>query len=465
LPVGSQRNRDESPFKGCTVPRYPAADSLHSAPLHGLASGSWKDTSSQESEVSAPPAKCFSCPDLPTTSSSKRHLAGATEPAKVLGIGAGGIVELSQSVSDKSVAWALLRFQVGSGTFMRTKHVTIHCNGESTPVMLRGWLNARSSEVLSMMGDVHATIVVQQPIELTVENLCQRLLPYLAADHMDVSLAALKEEYAKMVARMEKEAKDKAVQPVAEAPPPAPPPKKPRVLLSACQRLLPYFAADHMDVSLAALNEEYAKMVARMEKEAEDKAVQPVAPPPAPPPKKPRVLLSATEALLAVGSENGCCNWLLLEPKALNLHGAGVGGLEEMQTHLAEDKVLFGILRLSFGGAFGLTKHVFVHWIGPRVGIVQRGLLNAKLASASALVNIHCSITFRREAHCLRDLDLENIISELRRLTVVDGVQGAARWWTEFKVPRAESRCRNICQLWKKRFDMLSRKLPSRRLR
>jgi hypothetical protein len=215
-----------------------------------------------------------------------------------------------------------------------------------------------------MMGDVHATIVVQQPKELTVENLCQRLLPY--------------------------------------------------------------FAADHMDVSLKALNEEYAKMVARMEKEAVDKAAQPVAPPSAPPPRKPRVLLSATEALLAVGSENGCCNWLLLEPKALNLHGAGVGGLEEMQTHLAEDKVLFGILRLSFGGAFGLTKHVFVHWIGPRVGIVQRGLLNAKLASASALVNIHCSITFRREAHCLRDLDLENIISELRRLTVVDGVQGAA---------------------------------------
>eukprot|EP00425_Heterocapsa_triquetra_P045239 CAMPEP_0195086184 /NCGR_PEP_ID=MMETSP0448-20130528/26389_1 /TAXON_ID=66468 /ORGANISM="Heterocapsa triquestra, Strain CCMP 448" /LENGTH=163 /DNA_ID=CAMNT_0040119629 /DNA_START=33 /DNA_END=521 /DNA_ORIENTATION=- len=123
------------------------------------------------------------------------------EPVSVLGAGAGGLEELREHVDDKMVSFALLRFQVGGGTFVRTKLVAIHCNGGAAPVMLRGWLNARRDEVFSVSGEVHANIEVQHAEELTIEYLCERLLPLFAADSGDYSLQALRHEYAKSVAQ------------------------------------------------------------------------------------------------------------------------------------------------------------------------------------------------------------------------------------------------------------------------
>merc|ERR1719162_933078 len=90
---------------------------------------------------------------------------------------------------------------------------------------------------------------------------------------------------------------------------------------------------------------------------------------------------TAADGLRAVGADKGSCNWVLLEPCSLELHSSGLGGLEDLKAHLAEDQVLFGALRLSFGssnghcgaGSTGITKHIFVHWVGPRVSVVQRG--------------------------------------------------------------------------------------------
>jgi len=146
-----------------------------------------------------------------------------------------------------------------------------------------------------------------------------------------------------------------------------------------------------------------------------------------------------------VGAERGPYNWVLLEPPKLTLHNAGYGGLEEMKEWLPTDKVLFGALRLSFGGpqgrmnrngndftvgrtiSTGLTKHVLIHWVGPKVSAVRRGLANSKWQQAASLISQSCTVTFRREAHDLRDLELDHMVCELRRLTVVDsfGVNGA----------------------------------------
>lgn len=291
------------------------------------------------------------------TPTGMRKLSGAEEPVRVLGVGSGGILELSEKVNDRMVSWALLRFQVGGGTFLRTKLVAIHCNGEDTPVMLRGWLNARSSEVLSMLGEVHANIDITRAKDLTVENVCKRLLPLFAADNLVLSLAALYEEYGKVVEQMKEESRQRTLAAV-----PAPVPHVPEA------RFAPS---------------------------------------------------TSTEALRAVGAERGPCNWVLLEPRSFQLHSCGLGGLEDLKSNLAEDRLLFGALRLSFGSARpGIVKHIFVHWVGPRVSVVQRGLLNARLADAAAVVGKHCAVVFRREAHCLGDLRLEDIIAELRRLTV-----------------------------------------------
>lgn len=289
----------------------------------------------------------------------------AAEPVKVLGAGRGGIDELCTHLNDRMVAWALLRFQVGSGTFARIKFVVVQCNGADAPIMHRGLLKARGGEVLQLLGETHASMDLARVHELTTESVCQRLLPLFEADDLGCySANALQEEYARMLATMQSEA---------------------AVPLKCEKRLVP----------------------------KENK-------------------MSIVDALRAVGEDRGSCNWLLLDPSNRQLSGSGDGGLEEMKGCLQENKVLFGVLRLSFGHAgqesprkgrkqaslvAPLTKYVFVHWVGSQVSIVQRGRLNAQLQWALGHVNSCCAIAFRREAFRLGDLTLEDLIEELKRRT------------------------------------------------
>eukprot|EP00439_Symbiodinium_sp_Y106_P052552 s1449_g7.t1 len=143
--------------------------------------------------------------------------------------------------------------------------------------------------------------------------------------------------------------------------------------------------------------------------------------------------ISVDRILAAVGDTTGPYNWALLEPERLELHNAGYGGLVEMKEWLAEDLVLFGMIRFTFGrdtvastmegmtATPAVVKYIFIHWVGPKVSAVRRGKWNAQQKKADAHVRSVCSITFRREAHSLEELELADLISELLRLAVVDG--------------------------------------------
>jgi len=325
-------------------------------------------------------------PKAGVTSLRKRPSStGSSEPVSILGCGIGGIEELRQVVDDNTVAWALLRFQVGGGTFIRTKLIAIHCNGSNTPVMQRGLLNARSKEVLSHLGEVHASLEVTSGSELTIEYLCERLLRLFAADNMDLSLHALLQDYSRMVREAEEAARRRSAEAAEMA-------EFSRRRASEARQAA---AAE------AAAAEAAAKLAQKAE--TATAVIQDV---------------SVEDAFRGVSADKGAFNWLLLDPsRSLGLHKAGDGGLDEMKTYLAEDRVLFGALRLSFG--HGLTKQVLVHWAGPRVSIVRRGVWNARSGEASALIGKWCSVTLRKEAHQLKDLDLDDIVMELRRFTVL----------------------------------------------
>jgi hypothetical protein len=305
---------------------------------------------------------------LPVADSSNvKAVAGTLSagPVKVLGVGRGGIDELCKNLDDRMVAWALLRFQVGSGTFARIKFVVIQCNGADAPAMLRGGLKARRCEVLQLLGETHASMDLTRVQELTTESVCQRLLPLFEADDLGCySASDLQKEYARMLATLQSEV---------EAPP---------------------------------QNDEQSIRNDRK--------------------------LSVADALRAVGEDRGSCNWLLLDPSNRQLFGYGHKGLEEMKDCLQDNKVLFGVVRLSFGHAgqesprkgrkqaslvAPLTKYIFVHWVGSQVSIVQRGKLNAQLQWALGHVNSCCAIAFRREAFHAGDLDLKDLIEELQRRT------------------------------------------------
>mmetsp|Transcript_67039 Transcript_67039/g.143432 ORF Transcript_67039/g.143432 Transcript_67039/m.143432 type:complete len:425 (-) Transcript_67039:114-1388(-) len=312
--------------------------------------------------------------------SSKAPASGALGPISLLGAGAGGVETLSRHLGMGLVSWALLRFQVGGGTFARAKLVAISCSsGEAAPAALLGRLAARGNEARRLLGEVHAHISINTASELTAEYLCARLLPLFSADTgRHCSVQSLRLEYSLAVAQVRRGV-----------------------------------MASHVP-------------------SASDTVVQAEA--------------TADEALQAVGTVGGRYDWVLLEPSRLQVHSAGSGGIEEMKGHLAEDRVLFGVLRISFGdvtrllpqseGSSGrrktfvprqITRHVLIHWMGAHVGAVQRGRWNARLQSAAAQIAVHCTIALRCDAQSLQDVELEDLISQLRRMTpaVVVAASGA----------------------------------------
>lgn len=328
----------------------------------------------------------------------RRSYGGPLDPVRVLSMGSGGVEELQQKLEDRMVSWALLRFQVGGGAFVRTKMVAVHFNGANAPVMLRGWLNARGPEVVFSLGEVHATVEITSRKDLTLEFLCERLLRIFATDNMDYSLQALRNDYSQMVKRTEEAALRKLESEAA----------------AALVQKIPAFTPPSIEVAPEPDGQIVEEHVIH------DLECSPDVP----------TSLRTPEALSCVSADNGALNWLLLEPDRLEVHKTGQGGLEEMKEHFVEDLVLFGLLRLTFGSGTSatgrsapcITKHVFVHWVGPRVSIVRRGKWNACSGKAAALIGKSCAVTFRKQAHSLKDIQLEDVVSELRRFAVVDGV-------------------------------------------
>lgn len=363
-------------------------------------------TATVEVAVPSPPV------ERPRTRTSNVMLQRPSPPSQVsvLACGVGGLEELCRQLDDRTVAWALLRFQVGGGSFVRTKMVLIQLNGTRTPALQRGLLNARSKEVLRELGEVNASLQVTSGKELTLDYLCERLLPFFSTDHMEYSLQALKSEYENMVELTQQRALETATAAALSAAPGTTPPataaRAPRG--SRTQRR----SAVQVPPSSASLQESLE--------------------------------MSLDQALVEVAEEGTFYNWLLLEPLRMSCHKA----------HLVDDRVLFGLLRLTFGGAaegrHGLTKHVLIHWVGPQVGAVRRGLCGAKYGEVSALFGGYCSVAFRHEANQLSDLRLEEIILKLQRLTVVDSVSGdgvAARIsLEEYNMARAEELRRQEAQ-------------------
>lgn len=295
-------------------------------------------------------------------------------PVTVLAVGAGGIEELHDQLHDAMVCWAILRFQVGSGSFARTKFVAIHFNGNGVQAIRRGQLNARSKDILPELGKVHATIEVKSVDDVNVGSLCERLLPFFVSDSgiegASASAESLRQSYEAQIASRRRLSRKKSSIKSSES-------------LTAKEKSGPIITTD--------------------------------------------------VALKAVSAKHGPFNWLLLEPTELEMHNAGYGGLLEMKTWLADDKVLFGAVRFTFGWIEGskIVKHIFIHWVGPKTSAVRRSKWNAQKRAATDKVRQHCVLALHKEAHALEDIDLEDLIKELRRLTTLDGMSSEGQGGAE----------------------------------
>ncbi|ELR17747.1 RhoGAP domain containing protein [Acanthamoeba castellanii str. Neff] len=99
------------------------------------------------------------------------------------------------------------------------------------------------------------------------------------------------------------------------------------------------------------------------------------------------------EEIFHTGSYSG---WLVVGYKdsaTLELQGSGVGGVDELVRHLKDTEVQFALLRLPIisqedvdPSKSMISRDIFIGWIGPKVGIVQKGRKKAHVGEVKELL-------------------------------------------------------------------------------
>ena len=256
----------------------------------------------------------------------------------------GSVDELVTSLDPAKVFFGLLRFDLGQGSFARTKYsfcrrailrsslttccrryVFIHWNGESSPAVKRGRWNATMGQALMQIGMTPTvTIEFQDRADVTMEKVLTALQKACVNDgdigDSSFSIDKLKADFEAMLKKAES---------------------------MNLEEVDPNKLPTANDMKRKFTWEQAHKLVAQ------------VGPPPGP------------------------FNWMLVrhDPAHPELHNAGGGGVEEFCQYLDDDKVLYGLLRMGFGrGTFRRTKLIFIHWSGPAVSAVKRGQCVSRLS-------------------------------------------------------------------------------------
>lgn len=131
--------------------------------------------------------------------------------------------------------------------------------------------------------------------------------------------------------------------------------------------------------------------------------------------------MSAMKALNSVKDEAGPLNWILLKAQdgGPKLHDAGSLGVKELQEHLSESEVLFGMVRMTFGaGDFKRQKWLFVSSVPDGVGAVKRGRAMAcekTLKGHLAPTSVDFHVTTRE------DFGVAEVVEKVKRSVVIDG--------------------------------------------
>jgi len=126
-------------------------------------------------------------------------------------------------------------------------------------------------------------------------------------------------------------------------------------------------------------------------------------------------------AFATIKDSKQATNWLAYglvgKTNKLELVGTGEGGLSELTSHLADDRVIFALLRVigadvQANVTSNREKFTYISWIGTKVGVMQR----AKVGMQSKAVQIYfagVSLAISVDASTHADLELETLAKKL----------------------------------------------------
>ena len=235
------------------------------------------------------------------------HVSDGPRGLRVLGAGVGGFEELAESLVEDAVQFGVLRFELGSGSFMREKFVFLQYAGPQTGAVKRGRHVGQAAIVKEAMGGAHASMVFYDRIEMTTDNVLQRLLSIMTADDGDFDLDQLKAMIDAQIAKAAAAADvvgdgGRHVLTAAEMrhhgglPPSLPPLFLPPALPASCRAVPPILLLCYRSTILLYVN---VQRCLSLGSACAD--------------------FGAVECIRYVKAAAGAFNWLLLEPDATNL--------------------------------------------------------------------------------------------------------------------------------------------------
>lgn len=126
-------------------------------------------------------------------------------------------------------------------------------------------------------------------------------------------------------------------------------------------------------------------------------------------------------AFAAIKDSRSPINWLAFglvgKTNKLELTGTGEGGLSEMTGVLADDRVIFCLLRVigadvQANVTSNREKFTFISWIGPKVGVMQRAKVGMQSKAVQAYF-VGVSLVINVDASSHEDLALETLAKRL----------------------------------------------------
>jgi hypothetical protein len=114
-------------------------------------------------------------------------------------------------------------------------------------------------------------------------------------------------------------------------------------------------------------------------------------------------------------AEDGDVNWLLLTvsatTNALEINSSGGGGLDELQTNLSDDLILYGVFK---GRIAGQAKYFHLYFVGASVGAMKKGKGSLNKNAIFQLVEAHGQVECAMGAEMF---SREFVVSELSSRT------------------------------------------------
>ena len=125
------------------------------------------------------------------------------------------------------------------------------------------------------------------------------------------------------------------------------------------------------------------------------------------------------EAYEAVRNDNDETNWCLItyeegsNNKKWCLAGRGTGGLEELRSHITDNFIGFGYLRVIAGDDMSKRpKFVFIKYLSKGLKMTIKALLNVHRGDVEKIFN-QCNVSI--EADSLDELTEEEILDRVKR--------------------------------------------------